>query len=80
MAKFGPGDHIEFDNFEDPSVKMHCVVQNYLEPDDEGFKGGYHVACYYVVPEEDVRPSDPDSIVLVEEKIVLVEDKADEDS
>lgn len=70
--KLQPGDHVEFPNFEDPSITMHCVVQNYLEPDDEGFKGGYHVACYYVVPEEDVT--------LVVDDVVLVQEKTEEDS
>lgn len=54
---FQNGDHVEFDNLQDSSITETGVVLDYLEADDQGFKGGYHVASYYVLPEESLRPA-----------------------
>lgn len=58
-GKIRPGDTVEFDDFDDPIIKHTGKVLNYLEPDDTGFKGGFHIGCYYVVPERDVRTTSP---------------------
>lgn len=61
-----PGTNVEFDDFEDPDQKVQGRVLNYLPPNPEtGFKGGYHVALYYVVPVEDVRVIDDGSTELM---------------
>lgn len=55
---FADGARVEFDDFDHPEVVHTGVVINYLEADEDGtFKGGYHVAEYFVVPEEDLRPA-----------------------
>lgn len=57
-----PGTDVEFDDFENPEIKVQGRVMNYLPPQPEtGFKGGYHIALYYVVPTEDVRVIEPGS-------------------
>lgn len=64
-----PGTDVEFNDFEDPDIKVQGRVLNYLPPNPEsGFKGGYHVALYYVVPVEDVRVLPPGSTELMEFK------------
>lgn len=58
-GKIRPGDTVEFGTFNDPLIVNTGKVLNYLEPDEHGFKGGYHIGCYYVVPAEHVRASSP---------------------
>jgi hypothetical protein len=59
-GKIRPGDTVEFDPYDgDTDFSLTGKVLNYLEPDDTGFKGGFHIGCYYVVPEKDVRASSP---------------------
>ncbi len=61
-----PGTEVEFDDFENPEIKVQGRVLNYLPPNPEsGFKGGYHVALYYVVPVEDVRVLSPGTTELM---------------
>lgn len=59
-----PGTDVEFDDFENPEIKVQGRILNYLPP-REGFKGGYHVALYYVVPVEDVRVLEPGATELM---------------
>jgi hypothetical protein len=47
-----PGDHVSFMIDEDVVV-MYGIVENILEPKGK-FKGGVHVACYFVVDEKDL--------------------------
>lgn len=54
--KFHEGDRVEFADFADDSITQHGVVLDYLEPSD-GFLGGYHVACYFVVSEDRLKAS-----------------------
>lgn len=66
MQILQPGTNVQFDDFEDPSIKVEGRILNYLPPDPEtGFKGGYHVALYYVVPVEDVRVLEPGTTELM---------------
>lgn len=58
-GKIRPGDSVEFDPFDEDGPALTGKVLNYLEPDDSGFKGGFHIGCYYVVPEDAVRASSP---------------------
>lgn len=48
------GDTVSFASFADPLVKNTGRVLNYIPPDDTGFRGGYHVGCYYIVAEEQI--------------------------
>lgn len=55
-TKFQDGEHVEFDA--DADGLLSGVILNYLPPNPaEGFTGGYHIACYYVVGEEQLRPA-----------------------
>jgi len=55
MELIPDGTKVEFTDPEDGKVYFG-VVQNYVEPDvNDGWKGGYHIACYYVVSPQDVR-------------------------
>jgi hypothetical protein len=49
------GDTVTFASFSDPLVKYTGRVLNYVPPDDSGFRGGFHVGCYYIVAEEQIR-------------------------
>lgn len=63
------GTDVEFDDFENPDIKVQGRVLNYLPPRaDTGFKGGYHIALYYVVPVEDVRVLEPGAVELMQFK------------
>jgi len=60
QRKFKPGDIVEFDPYDgDTGFKLNGKILNYLPPDGKGFKGGYHIACYYVVGEKDLRLETP---------------------
>lgn len=54
MPKYKAGDTVEFDSDAEDGVPLTGKILNYLLPDGK-FKGGYHIACYYVVGEEDLR-------------------------
>ena len=48
------GDTVSFSSLADPLEKHTGRVLNYIPPDDRGFRGGYHVGCYYIVTEEQI--------------------------
>lgn len=48
------GDTVAFASYADPLVKYTGRVLNYVPPDDTGFRGGYHVGCYYIVSKEQI--------------------------
>lgn len=48
------GDTVAFSSLSDPLVKHTGRVLNYIPPDDTGFRGGYHVGCYYIVSDEQI--------------------------
>lgn len=58
-GKIRPGDTVEFDPYDDELVTFTGKVLNYLPADDTGFRGGFHIGCYYIVPEKDVRATSP---------------------
>jgi hypothetical protein len=48
------GDTVEFASMSDPLLKYTGRVLNYIPPDDTGFRGGYHIGCYYIVAGEQI--------------------------
>ncbi len=48
------GDTVAFASIADPLVKYTGRVLNYIPPDETGFRGGYHIGCYYIVAEEQI--------------------------
>lgn len=48
------GDTVAFASLADPLIKYTGRVLNYIPPDDTGFRGGYHIGCYYIVAEEQI--------------------------
>jgi hypothetical protein len=48
------GDTVAFASLHDPLVKYTGRVLNYIPPDDAGFRGGYHVGCYYIISKEQI--------------------------
>jgi hypothetical protein len=53
------GTTVEFDSDGEGSLPQLGVVLNYMPPDDK-FDGGYHVACYFVVPHEELQVLEED--------------------
>lgn len=66
-GEFKKGDFVEFDPYDgDTGFDLTGKVLNYLPPDGKRFKGGYHIACYYVMGSEDLKleiPVSPSNIL-----------------
>lgn len=46
------GDTVSFASLTDPLLNYTGRVLNYISPNENGFRGGYYVGCYYVVPQD----------------------------
>ena len=48
------GDTVTFASRADPLVQYTGRVLNHIPPDDTGFRGGYHIGCYYIVDKDQI--------------------------